>query len=252
MLVPVGIYLRRATGQRRWLVAAGILALGALTTLSRTGIVMLVVVVLVFLWLRPRETRRLWPLIVPALCVVYLALPNTLGSFYAAFFPKGGLVAQQSQIVAGNENTGDGRLADIGPSLSEAMRTPIFGQGFGSRVTDRNSAADMNIPLARILDNQWLGTLLETGFVGALGLLWLLTRAIRRMARIARDDEGDDGWLATALAASTSAFAIGMLTFDALGFVQVTILLFIVLALGSVLAQLRRTPGDAPRAPTAA
>jgi polysaccharide biosynthesis protein PslJ len=246
MLIPVAVHLFRATGSRRWMVAGALLAFGALATLSRTGIVMLVAVVAVFLWLRPRETRSLWPLVIPAVCVVYFALPNTLGNFYASFFPKGGLVAQQSESVANNATTADGRLADIGPSLSEAMRTPIFGQGFGSRVTDRDAAANLGVPLARILDDQWLGTLLETGFVGVAGLLWLLTRAIRRMARVAREDDGDDGWLAVAFAASITAFAVGMLTFDALGFVQVTILLFLLLALSSALARLRGLQEAAP------
>jgi hypothetical protein len=85
------------------------------------------------------------------------------------------------------------------------------------------------------------------GFVGALSLLWLLVRAIRRMAHLARDDPGDDGWMAVALAASITAFAVAMLTFDALGFVQVTILLFLLLAISSVLARLPRPePEPAP------
>jgi len=240
MLMPPAIVLRRSTGNQRWLVAALVLTLGALATLSRTGVVMLVVVALVFLWLRPRETRRLWPALVPVVCIVYFAMPHTIGNFYSAFFPNGGLVAQQSAVVAGNEDIADGRVADLGPSLREAMRTPFFGQGFGSRVTDRQAAAQDHIPLARILDDQWLGTLLEVGIVGVLSLLWLLVRAIRRMARLARDDPGDDGWMAVALAASITAFAVAMLTFDALGFVQVTILLFLLLAVSSVLARLPR------------
>ena len=38
-----------------------LLVAGCSATVSRTGVVMLVVVALVFLWLRPREIRRLWP-----------------------------------------------------------------------------------------------------------------------------------------------------------------------------------------------
>lgn len=245
MLLPLALYLGRLTGNKRWYVGAVLLVLGTLATVSRTGLVMLVVVALVFLWLRPVDIARLAPIAVPLICVVYFSLPHTLGSFYSAFFPKGGLVAQQSAIVRGNEAGADGRLADVGPSLREWTQRPLLGEGFGSRVGSREAAVTGNIPRARLLDDQWLVSLLEVGVVGAGALLWLFTRAIRRMARISRSDDGDDGWLATAFAASLYAFAIGMLTFDALGFVQVTITFFILLALSSVLANLRREESSA-------
>jgi hypothetical protein len=80
MLIPLAIYLARRYHQRRWVACAIALTAACASTLSRTGIVMLVVMGLVFLWLRPRETRRLWPAILPALVVIHFALPGTLGS----------------------------------------------------------------------------------------------------------------------------------------------------------------------------
>ena len=201
---------------------------------------MMLVIALVFLWLRPVQTRRLWPALLPALVVVHFALPQTLGSFRAAFFPKGGLIAEQdTKAQNANQPNANGRLARVGPSLDEWSHQPLLGEGFGSRLTDRNQATLPGVKLSQILDDQWLGSLLETGAVGAGALLWLFTRSIRRMRRVAREDDDADGWLAVALAASIYAFAVGMLTFDALGFVQVTILLFILLAFGSVLVNLR-------------
>jgi hypothetical protein len=242
MLTPLAVYLLKSTGRRRWLLAAFLLVLGTLATLSRTGVIMLIVVALVFLWLRPAETRRLWPAVVPAICAIYFALPHTLGSFYAAFFPKGGIVAEQTQRAdLGAGAAAEGRLTRIGPSIAEWSRRPLLGEGFGSRVTAVNDAvAPAGVTLSKILDDQWLGSLLETGLVGVIALLWLFTRSIRRMARVARDDRDADGWLAVALASSFFAFAVGMLTFDALGFVQVTIVLFVLLAFGSALLALRQ------------
>jgi hypothetical protein len=241
MLIPFAVYLLKRTGQRRWLVAALMLGLGIFATLSRTGIVMLVIVGFVYFRNRPQNMRRLLPALIPVLCLVFVALPHTLGTFYAQFFPKQGLVAQQD--AAGQDNnhlTADGRLADIPPSIAEWSHHPLFGEGFGSRLTDAAESAQLKVPLSRILDDQWLGSLLETGVVGVFSLLWLFRRSNKRMRRIAREDDGEDGWLALAVVAATSAFAIGMLTFDALGFVQITILLFLTLALGSALANVRR------------
>jgi O-antigen ligase len=237
MVIPLAIYLLKTTGQRRWLAAILLCALGSFATLSRTGIIMMIVCGLVFLWLRPVETRRIWPFLVPAFLAISIALPHTLGSFYAAFFPKGGLVAEQGQA---NTGTADGgRLTDIGPSLAEYSMTPLLGQGFGSRISQRLGVVNSVKTTARILDDQWLSTLLETGAVGAIGLLWLFVRTIRRLVRRAREDDGPEGWLATGLAASLYAFAVGMLTFDAFGFIQVTILTFLLLGLA---ASLVRTP----------
>ena len=240
MLIPLAIYLLRTTRNKRWIVALVLLPLGVFATLSRTGIVMMLVIALVFLWLRPVQTRRLWPALLPAIVVIHFALPQTLGSFYEAFFPKGGLVAQQSTKAANaNQPNANGRLARVGPSLAEWSHRPLLGEGFGSRLTDRNQAVLPGVKLSQILDDQWLGSLLETGAVGVGALLWLFIRSIRRMKRVAREDDNADGWLAVALAASIYAFAVGMLTFDALGFVQVTILLFILLAFSSVLVNTR-------------
>jgi O-antigen ligase len=226
MLIPLAVYLRRRTAHRRWSLVAALLAVGALAAVSRTGVVMLIVVGLVFLWLRPVETKRLWPVLVPALVVVHVALPATLGPLKSAFFPPGGLIAEQKASAG---TYGSGRLADLGPSLDEAKRTPFLGQGFGTRITEWGRA---NAP---ILDNQWLGTLLETGAVGVFALGWLLLRPIRRLARRAKEDPSPRGWLAAGVAASLAAFGVGMFTYDAFAFVQVTFLLFILLAFAAVI-----------------
>jgi polysaccharide biosynthesis protein PslJ len=202
---------------------------------SRTGVLMLLVVALVFLWLRPRETVRFWPALVVALVVIKLLLPGTLGAIKQSFLPAGGLVAQQK---AQPGESGSGRLADLGPALHEWRQQPLLGEGYGTRVVD----SDVSRLTANILDDQWLGTLLETGAVGLLGWLWLFVRAVRRFGREAKRDESDRGWLLVSLAAGTAAFAVGMLTYDAFAFVQVTFLLFIFIGLGSALLAQRPTP----------
>jgi O-antigen ligase len=163
--------------------------------------------------------------LLPAVIVVHLLLPGTIGTLRSSFFPKEGLLAQQSENAGAR---GSGRVADLGPALDEFSQTPVFGQGYGTRLTGRDKQN------AQILDDQWLKTLLETGLVGALAWLWIFSRSIRRLARAAKEDQSEDGLLYVALAASIMAFAIGMVLFDAFAFIQVTFILFILLALGSV------------------
>ena len=53
MLVPLGVYLSVTTRKFRWWIATTIVSLGALAAVSRTGVIMLAVIGLVFLWVRP-------------------------------------------------------------------------------------------------------------------------------------------------------------------------------------------------------
>jgi O-antigen ligase len=245
MLLPLALYLARRYRQRRWTLCALVLGAASAATVSRTGIVMLVVVGLVFLWLRPRETCRMWPAIFPALIAIHFVVPGTLGAIKNSFFPAGGLVAQQKVQPGGS---GSGRLADLGPGLKEWRQSALIGEGFGTRVVDASLvpvAVDPTAalrPKANIVDDQWLGTLLETGAVGAFGWLWLFIRAVRRFGAEAKRDASERGWLLTSIAASVAAYAFGMTTYDAFSFIQVTFLLFIFIGLGAALMAERPTP----------
>ena len=153
-----------------------------------------------------------------------------------SFFPSGGLIAQQTA------HPGWSVVADSPtslPTLKEfRAKKPIVGQGFSTRQPVRH-------PDTQILDDQWLKTLVETGLIGALGWLWLFCRSIRRLARQSRE-AADGGWLEVSIAASVAAFAAGMGFYDTFSFIQVTVMLFIVLGLGSALggSALREAPAE--------
>jgi hypothetical protein len=240
MLMPLALYLHRRSGRLVWLAATGILTLGALATGSRTVAIMLVALLLTFLWLKRAETIRLLPMLLPMIVVAQIVMPGTLGTFKAVLFPENGSLIAEQKGGAGN---GTGRVQDLGPSLHEASRTPLFGQGYGTRLT----SPDDKIVNAIILDDEWLSTLLEIGAIGTLALLWLYVRCVRMLARRAKTDDSPYGWLLTALAASITAFALGMITYDAFSFIQVTVLSF--LLIGFAAAALRVGPGPA-RAPS--
>jgi polysaccharide biosynthesis protein PslJ len=241
MLIPLAIYLAWQTRRWPWAVAGILLTIGSLATLTRTSVVMLIPLALVFLWLRPSQTRRLWPLLIPVVCAAYFAVPGTIGTIRGAFFPEGGLIAEQSRHAGAG---GSGRIADLDPALEEWESRPVLGQGFATRQTGRENRQN------HILDNQWLKTLLETGVVGAFAWFWLFARFTRRLGREAKCDLGERGFLLVALTASVVAFAVGMFFYDAFSFIQVTFLLFFLLALGAALLQLPEARAPArPRPP---
>ena len=196
---------------------------------------MLVVVAVVFLLLRPREARKFWPALFLAPLAIHFVLPGTLGAIKQSFLPTGGLVAEQH---ASAHSSGSGRLADLGPALALWKEQPLLGQGYGTQVVNLNAAGVQ----ANIFDDQWLGTLLGTGLIGFSGWIWLFVRAIRRFGRESKRDGSERGWLLAAITASIAAYAVGMLTYDAFAFIQVTFLLFILLAIGSSLLAERPIP----------
>ena len=85
---------------------------------------------------------------------------------------------------------------------------------------------------------------METGVIGVATWVWVFGRFIRRLGRLARRDTTHYGWLLAALTASITAYAVGMVTYDAFSFIQSTFVMFILLALGA--AALARAEGEAP------
>jgi polysaccharide biosynthesis protein PslJ len=235
MLLPLALYLYQLHRRRIWLGSAALLALGALSTGSRTGVIMLMALLVSFLCLRFRDTVRLLPLLLPLLIVVQVAMPGTLGTMKSMLNPSY-LIKEQSY----DQGASAGRAADLGPALDRWATKPFLGSGFGTTVADPNAPKESE---QQILDDQWLGSLLEIGAFGVLALLWLYVRAIRRLTATAKGLTGSDAWLAVALAAAIISFAAGMLTFDAFAFIQVTFLAFVLLALSSVAVSLLAPQG---------
>jgi hypothetical protein len=208
-----------------WWAAVGLIALAALATVARTAILMLVVEAVFLMAIKPRVVKRAWWLILPVVVGVNIAVPATLGTIKASFFPEGGLVAQQDTNPGGDSSN---RVSDIEPSLREARSTPWVGQGWGSRVPQELDASKTR----RILDDQWLTLLLEVGALGVLGWLWFFLRNIRLLTSAALRDQTEHGWLLAGLAASILGFSVGMVTFDAFGFPQVTLIMFVLAGIG--------------------
>jgi hypothetical protein len=237
ILLPLVLYLARA-GSRQWLLMAGLYIVAIFSTASRTGIIGLVVLGFVYLALQPRTVLRAWPALLPLLVAVHFAAPGAIGTMRELFNPST-ILSSQSDVTVGNDAYGSGRLTDLGPTLSEWSRHPLLGIGYATRIVVGPGTN------ARLLDDQWLDTLLETGWAGYLAWIWLFGRSVRRLARRA-SAEGDtpDGWLLTGFAGSIAAFAVTMGFYDALSFVQNVFIFFIIIALAAVLLDDRDEEGE--------
>lgn len=113
-----------------------------------------------------------------------------------------------------------GRTDDYAVVWEYVQERPVFGRGAGTFVPE----------VYRILDNQYLVTLIEAGMLGLLGLLTVLVVAIccaRRGRRRSEDDASRE--LGLALAASVSVSLLSFVTFDALSFPMATGVLFLVI-----------------------
>lgn len=242
MTIPLAIYLAGHAASkirsRLWLIAGTLAALGAFATVSRTSVVMLVLMGLTALMLRGRKIARYWPLLVLLPFVIHFVTPGALGGIRNSLFPKEGLAADLSGRAG---LPGSGRLDDIDPGLRRWEQSPLYGHGLGSQgVTGSDPAAVRVDPLALtepvgvhiIFDNQYLHTLVEMGLLGLVGTIWFVWGAGLKLARRSRRLVDRHGDLIAACAVSCIGFGGSLLFFDAFAFVQATLVFFIVAALG--------------------
>ena len=119
-------------------------------------------------------------MLIPLVIVIQIAMPGTLGTFRAILKPSY-VIQEQSRDM------GTGQRAHRRPGAEPRRvvarpRSSARASGPAWSATDLGPGGTATAGGAQILDDQWLGTLLEIGAVGVLGLLWLFCRAIRRLA----------------------------------------------------------------------
>jgi O-antigen ligase len=219
MVLPIALHFALATSGRsrvrRWFPVAAI-AVAVPVTVSRSAFIAVVVVLAIMLpsWPR-RRRRRAYVTIAVLLAAVYVGVPGLLGTIIRLFTGISG------------DNSARSRTDSYSLAWQFITRNPFFGRGISTF-----------LPKYRILDNQYLGLTIETGFVG-LGAFVLVLAAGVTLALKIRRTELDPGVrsLALALMATVAAAGVTYATFDAFGFTQVASLTFFVLG---CIAALRR------------
>jgi O-antigen ligase len=223
LLLPIALHYAIHAQEHRRLhrIAAGLIAFAAIASLSRSACVGLAVGLLITMASWPGSRRKWLLLALPFLALgVKLAAPGVLGTLF-------GLFTQASSDSSVQSRTNS--YSAVAPYIKE---NPIFGRGFGTF-----------LPSYRILDNQYLGTLIETGVIGLICLLGLFacaSWAARKAGRL--QAQGASRELAYAVYGATVAAGLSFATFDAFGFAKVAVLSFFLM--GCCWALYRGFPDD--------
>jgi len=156
--------------------------------------------------------------------VLFVTLPGFLGTITGLF------------TGIANDSSAQSRTGSYAIATEFIQRAPVFGRGFSTF-----------LPSYWILDNQYLGLLIEMGIVGLAGMLLLLTSgAVAAVRSRRRSLEPDVRQIGQALAASVTCGAVSLALFDLLGFPMSAGILFLMLGLCGALWRLVRQ-----RSPTA-
>ena len=231
MVLPLAIVYAMRSPTRRWLyrMLLGAITFAVVLSISRSALLCAVVgfVILAASWPPVLRLRALG--FAAAIGVaVYVLSPGVLGTL-------GNLFVGASDDPSIASRTGSFDLA--GEFIAAS---PVLGRGFGTF-----------LPRYWILDNGYLGLVIEGGILGFVGLLFVVLTAIwaaRQARRIARSSF--DRELAQALVASIAAGACGLAFFDTFAFPQSAGTFFLLLGLAGATLRLNisdRSPSGRPR-----
>ncbi|MCB0910092.1 MAG: O-antigen ligase family protein [Propionibacteriaceae bacterium] len=223
MIVPIAVMnLRSRPGRdlRRW-VPPGLMVLGLMLSLSRTGILCLAAGLLVITPSLP----RIWKLIGAAgaavmVVVLGLTVPGLIGTIR-------GLFTGLSEDPSVQSRTSSYALA-----WQFIERNPLIGNGLGTF-----------LPRYWILDNMYLLFIIEAGLLGILALLGLFVTAFvvaRRAAALF--PAGRERDLAVGLTGGIAGGAASFAFFDALSFPQAACTLFLLIGMSGAYWRLARQP----------
>jgi O-antigen ligase len=221
MMLPLALHFGLTDTHRsrfaRWAPVVAICAALPMT-MSRSAFLGLAVVLVILLPSWPAARRRTAYLaVVVGLGAVYLLLPGVLGTMLRLF------------TGISDDDSARSRTDSYGLAFDFVSQHPLFGRGISTF-----------LPSYRILDNQYLGLLIEAGIVGLLALLALLVTTLVVARRLSRSlPEAEDRSLARSLMAAVASAAFACATFDAFGFPQVSGMLFFLIGAVGALYRLR-------------
>ena len=225
----LGLLAARTRGRQiLWALVVAVILAGGLATLRKTSMIAPMAALLVLVAYRPRRMLRLAPFGVAMIVMIHIIAPGALGGvgdqLTGGFFDAGTTV---------------GRTADYQAISPDIATHPLSGRGYGTIDPGR---ADTY----RILDNQYLGQLLQVGFLGLVAYVGLMIAGVLLAhSVIQRARDVDARLLGLAAASGFVAFGVASALFDLFSFSQVPYLFFFIAGLCSVAAS-EPMPARAP------
>ena len=220
--LPVVIALAIGERNRRWAYQLLLvpMILSIYLSVSRSAYLCAVVglLVLALSWSNRQRLQALGLMLVVSVGM-YLSVPGLLGTIVGLFSR-----ADEDPSVA--SRTGSYEIA--GEFIANS---PVVGRGFGTF-----------LPRYWILDNGYLGLLIEGGVLGLTGFLVLLTSGVLAARRAWAVTTGDARVLAWAVMASVLAGASCLALFDTFAFPQSSGCLFLVLGIAGAMRRLATVP----------
>lgn len=229
LAIPFLLHYWSVTKRQRYGFGALACTFAALTTVSRSAFIGLVVVVVVYAV--AAGAVQLNRARVVAVCAVVLIVAVTNPSLRAtmSFYLR--------DVTGGQQSTIQGRLVDYENVGRQFVRSPLAGSGpstWRQAALRRPNNGKVEDPSSRaqvVLDNVFLGALAQQGAVGLAGILAVLFGAIGLAARGVRRATTDvDRSLRAALLAAVCLFALLCAFFDMFAFYGPTRLYIVLLA----------------------
>lgn len=229
MALPIALVRVMHSSRTRERVLCGLAAcilLGAMVaTYRKSALLAPLTVVLVLAYFRRRELLRLAPLGVVVILAIPALAPNALGSIVDQFAPKRLGVSTVSD-----------RVSDYDAIRPDVLSHLVFGRGFGSY--EHTSY--------RVLDNDLLMRLVETGLVGLAAYVLMLALTIAAAVPIVRGRDPSRAPPALAIAAAGASFLALSALFDIMSFPHGPYVLMILFGFLAVMVADESGSGDRP------
>ena len=201
----------------RYALLIALMLAAAVATQRKTSFVAPAFGLLVLFAYRPKAVLRLIPVGLLLIVVVHAAAPGALGGVGEQLKPSN---------LFGVATTKD-RQGDYTAITPDVLKHPFIGRGYESYDQKKY----------RILDNQYLTLVVNTGFLGVFGYLAIMAAAFALAHRCSRSRDPERAWFGAAAASAIVGITVGSALLDTLALPQLPYLFCFVAALAAVSAK---------------
>jgi polysaccharide biosynthesis protein PslJ len=201
----------------------------AFGTQRKTSVVAPAFGMIVLLAYRPAMARRLVPIAVGLVVLIHIAAPGALGGVTDQLKPGN---------LFGVMSTKD-RQSDYGAIKPDVLQHPLIGRGYESYDQKKY----------RILDNQYLTTIIGVGVLGILSYLAIFGSILLLAHRMSRAHDPQRATFAMAASAAIASLVVGSMLLDVFALPQLPYMIVFIGGLVVVSSQAGRDGGSPTRPP---